>query len=61
MNRGENFENNCYNYLKEYYHLKNSKFEHKGGMNSTESDIAVIKNGEVDFYIEVKDSQAQSG
>lgn len=61
MNRGENFENNCYNYLKEYYHLKNSKFEHKGGMNSTESDIAVVKNGEVDFYIEVKDSQAQSG
>ena len=61
MNRGEDFEDRCYEYLKKYYGFKGSKFEHKGGMNSTESDIAVIKNGMVDFYIEVKDLKAQSG
>ena len=40
---------------------KNSNFERKGGVDSTTSDIAVIKNNKVDFYIEAKDSPAQSG
>ena len=61
MNPGEAFETRCYEYLKAFYVAKNAKFERKGGMDSTTSDIAVIKNNKVDFYIEAKDSPAQSG
>ena len=60
-NPGEAFEIRCYEYLKAFYATRNINFERKGGMDSTTSDIAVIKNNKVDFYIEAKDSPAQSG
>ncbi|MGN0666253.1 MAG: hypothetical protein ACI4KF_06975 [Huintestinicola sp.] len=58
MRPGEDFENECYNHLRKKY---GNIFCHEGGMDSTKSDIAVIKNNHVDFYIEVKDTVAQSG
>ncbi len=61
MRPGEKFETKCYEYLKKFYRTSNTDFYHEGGMDSTKSDIAVIKNGKVDFYIEAKDSLAQSG
>ncbi len=61
MKPGEKFETSCYEYLKNSYTTKKTKFHHEGGMDSTTSDIAVVKNGKIDFYIEAKDSSAQSG
>ncbi len=61
MRPGEAFELQCYEHLKRTYETAKTKFYHEGGMNSTTSDIEVIKNGITDFYIEAKDSLAQSG
>lgn len=61
MRPGEQFELRCYEHLKNVYKTKETDFHHEGGMDSTKSDIAVIKNGRVDFYIEAKDCSAQSG
>lgn len=61
MRPGEGFELHCYEYLKKFYKTEETDFYHEGGMDSTKSDIAVIKNGQIDFYIEVKDVSAQSG
>lgn len=61
MRPGEAFEIACYEYLKNFYSERNCKFYHEGGMDSTQSDIAVVKNGKIDFFIEAKDSIAQSG
>lgn len=61
MRPGEDFEIRCYNYLTENYETKNSSFYREGGMDSTKSDIAVLKNGTINYYIEVKDCNAQSG
>lgn len=61
MNPGEAFEKRCFEYLKQFYKDKQSTFDRKGGMDSTTSDIAVLKNNQVDYYIEAKDSPAQSG
>lgn len=61
MRPGEQFELHCYEYLKKFYKTKETDFYHEGGMDSTKSDIAVIKNGRIDFYIEAKDALAQSG
>ena len=61
MNPGEDFEIRCFEYLRKMYRSKTTDFNRKGGMDSTTSDIAVIKNGHVDYYIEAKDSAAQSG
>lgn len=59
MNPGEKFENDCYEYLTRTY--KGTIFRSEGGMDSTKSDIAVMKNGFTRFYIEVKNADAQSG
>lgn len=59
MRPGEKFENDCYEYLKQKYNC--TTFHLEGGMDSTKSDISVIKNGCIDFYIEAKDTAAQSG
>lgn len=56
MKPGEKFEINCYEYLKKFYKNKNTNFYHEGGMDSTKSDIAVVKNGSIEFYIEAKDT-----
>lgn len=61
MKPGEQFELFCYEYLQNTYKNKETHFYHEGGMDSTKSDIAVIKNGQIDFYIEAKDALAQSG
>lgn len=61
MRPGEQFELRCYEYLKEFYKAKDTDFHHEGGMNSTKSDIAAVKNGRIDFFIEAKDAAAQSG
>lgn len=61
MKAGEEFEIRCYEYLKKLYKTKETDFCHKGGMDSTKSDIAVLKNGKVSFFIEVKERLAQSG
>lgn len=61
MKPGEHFEQLCYEYLKKTYRTNKTDFQREGGMDSTQSDIAVIKNGKIDFYIEVKDTSAQSG
>lgn len=61
MRPGEQFELRCYEYLKRHYKTKETDFLREGGMDSTKSDIAVIKNGKIDFYIEAKDASAQSG
>lgn len=58
---GEEFERRCLEYLRRIYSKKGVSFEGEGGMDSTTSDIAVVKNDAVDFYIEAKDSPAQSG
>ena len=61
MKPGEKFEKECYEYLQNFYKNENTAFNREGGMNSTQSDIAVIKNGKITFFIEVKDVSAQSG
>lgn len=58
---GEQFELECLQYLKETYENENVSFQICGGMNSTVSDIAVMFNGQIEFYIEAKMKAAQSG
>ena len=47
MIRGELFELECLEYLQNKYRYENVHFHHNGGMDSTMSDISVIKNGKV--------------
>lgn len=61
MKPGEKFEKDCVKFLMQTYKINGVTFYLEGGMDSTKSDIAVIKNDCVDFYIEVKDTDAQSG
>ena len=61
LKRGEKFEIDCFKHLIATYNHYKYTFDRKGGMNSTVSDIKAIKDNVVDFYIEVKDSKAQSG
>lgn len=61
MIRGEEFEKECYEYLKEKYQDFDVIFKRNGGMDSTKSDIEVFKNRKSQFFIEVKDAKAQSG
>ena len=61
MRPGEQFELRCYEHLKTLYKDRKTVFWHEGGMDSTKSDIAAVKNGKIDFYIEAKDASAQSG
>ncbi len=61
MRPGEIFETECYEFLTNNYQTQDIKFHHEGGMDSTKSDIAVIKKGNICFFIEAKDSSAQSG
>lgn len=61
MRPGEQFELRCYEHLKTLYKDRKTVFWHEGGMDPTKSDIAAVKNGKIDFYIEAKDASAQSG
>ncbi len=59
MKPGEEFEIECVEYLETMF--KQASFEHQGGMDSTMSDIAVVKNDKTVFFVEAKDGAAQSG
>ncbi len=61
MKPGELFEIRCCEYLNRMYNKQNIAFHRECGMNSIKSDIAVIKNGKIDYFIEAKDTAAQSG
>lgn len=61
MRPGEKFETRCFQHLQNCYRTEETEFCHEGRMDSTKSDIAVMKNGKVSFYVEAKDSWAQSG
>ena len=62
MRRGESFELESLNYLKEYYSYNDSiQYVHHKTTDSTHSDIEVLINGESKFFIEAKDTNAQSG
>ena len=54
MIRGELFELECLEYLQNKYRYENVHFHHNGGMDSTMSDISVIKNGKVAFLLRLK-------
>lgn len=61
MNPGEAFEIACCEYLVQNYSTVKTHFHREGGMDSTMSDIAVIQNDEIQFFIEAKDHSAHSG
>ncbi len=61
MDNWEEFECECTQYLNEKYSNSKVIFEHKGCADSTVPDIAVYKNGNLDFYVEAKMAGAQSG
>lgn len=61
MRAGEQFELECLSYLKLNYAKNGISFIHHDTANSTGSDIEVIKNGHPIFFIEAKDTVAQSG
>ncbi len=58
---GEEFEIKCYEFLKEKYGNNIIVFNLEGGMDSTKSDIVVKIKNSTRFYIEAKDTNAQSG
>ena len=47
--------------MRHQYGTERITFRRDGGMDCTKSDIAVVKNGNVEFYIEVKSKTAQAG
>ncbi|HCT65519.1 MAG TPA: hypothetical protein DIC60_09705 [Lachnospiraceae bacterium] len=61
MENWERFENDCVEYLQKKYGYGNLKFEQTGKSDSTVSDIAVLDDGNLKFFIEVKMADAQSG
>ena len=61
MKPGEEFELECFEYLEKKYKSINVKFKHHNTADSTQSDIEVIINKESVFFIEAKNSAAQSG
>lgn len=61
MRRGESFEIECWTYLTNKYGSDLLNFVHHDTSDSTGSDIEVFIKGHSKFFIEAKDSQAQSG
>lgn len=61
MHRGEQFELECFKYLVENYGNAKTQFIHHFTCDSTGSDIEVKINNKSVFFIEVKDTVAQSG
>jgi hypothetical protein len=60
MKTWENFEVQCTNFLNDKFGAY-AKFIHKGGADSTTSDILVKTNSGKSFYIDAKHSPAQCG
>ncbi len=61
MKPGEQFEWDAATYLRHTYGTQDIAFVSEGGMDSTRSDIAVYIRGKLAFYMEAKDTVAQSG
>lgn len=61
MKPGEQFELEILAYLKKNYENDDIKFIHHDTADSTGSDIEVIIYGSSEFFIEAKDTTAQSG
>lgn len=61
MRDWEQLEIECTSYLTQNYGNSEITFVHQGLSDSTTSDIAVNKNNEMLFYIEVKSPNSQSG
>lgn len=61
MRPGEQFELDSLEYLKQNFEKEGIIFVHHNTADSTGSDIEVIINGNSEFFIEAKDTAAQSG
>jgi hypothetical protein len=61
MEKWEIFENDCVNVLNKNFSKYDVIFEGAGKSDSTQSDIKVLKNNELLFFIECKMDIAQSG
>ncbi len=61
MKPGEQFESEALKYLKNTYSNNCIDYKLRNTADSTMSDIEVYLNGSLSFFIEVKDSSAQSG
>nr|DAJ95801.1 MAG TPA: HhaI Restriction Endonuclease/DNA Complex, modification, protein-DNA complex, iodine [Caudoviricetes sp.] len=61
MRPGEQFELESLAYLESRYNKNGIEFIHHDTTDSTGSDIEVVKNGRSIFFIEAKDTAAQSG
>lgn len=61
MKPGEQFELESLAYLRKNYGKTGIIFKHHDTSDSTGSDIEVIINGKSEFFIEAKDTTAQSG
>lgn len=61
MRPGEQFELESLEYLRKKYGKTGIEFIHHDTADSTGSDIEVIINGRSEFFIEAKDTAAQSG
>lgn len=61
MRPGEQFELESLEYLRKNYGKEGIAFVHHDTADSTGSDIEVIINGHSEFFIEAKDTAAQSG
>lgn len=61
MKKWEIFESDCVNVLNREYSKYNVTFEGTGKSDSTQSDIKVLKNKSLLFFIECKMNVAQSG
>lgn len=61
MEKWQLSEMECVQHLKDTYSYAGIVFDHKGGSDSSQSDIKVLKNGTALFYVEAKSAGAQCG
>lgn len=61
MEKWKQSEQECVQYLKTTYGAAGIEFDHKGGSDSSQSDIKVLKDKKPLFYIEAKSASAQCG
>lgn len=54
-------EDECVAFLERTFKSANITFDHKGGSDSSQSDIKLLKNNIQQFYIEAKSAAAQCG
>lgn len=57
----QKFEENVYKFLKNTLVIKNLTLDHKGGSDSTTSDIEFLINNKQKFVLEIKQSKSQAG